>query len=153
MKRECPGTRYIVENTKHILAPFSVRTGLISKGKEGNGFPWGLVNKLRCSWGGYSVYSKGRRIWFTVACRRRKEMLKSVCNQIIHRPNECWGMVCYNLCWGWGSQAWHRRLDYSRLLGEHCGLLIPIEVIHCLMSWGLDPRHKPLVFASLWDET
>lgn len=26
------------------------------------------------------------------------EMLKSVCNQRVQRPNECWGMVCCSLC-------------------------------------------------------
>lgn len=26
-------------------------------------------------------------MWFTVACGRSKEMLKSVCNQVVKRPN------------------------------------------------------------------
>lgn len=42
-------------------------------------------------------------------------------------------------------------LDYSRLLGNIMGFLIPGEVTQCLMSGGLNLRHKALVFASLWD--
>lgn len=96
--------------------------GLISKGKEGIGFPGELVNRLRCSWSGYSVYSKGRRMWFTVACGRSEEMLKSVCNQVVQRPNECWGMVCCSLCCGWRNHTWQRRLGCSRLLGGTSGI-------------------------------
>lgn len=126
--------------------------GLVSKGKKNNGFPWGLVNKLRYSWGGYSVYLKGRRTWFTVACRRSKEMLKSVCNQIVQCPNKCWGMVYCSLCWGWRNQAWQWRLDCCRLLGEHQGLSDSKRGNSLSNIRKMDLRHKSLVFASLWDE-
>ena len=110
VKCECPEKPvYAGKYEAHFWLPFVWGPGLFSKGREGNGFPWGLVNKLRGSWGGYSVYSKGRRIWFTVAWRS-KEMLKSVCN---HGPNECWGMVCCSLCCRWRNQACQWRLDIA----------------------------------------
>ena len=41
----------------------------------------------------------------------------------------------------------------TRLQPATRGFLIPGEVTHCLMPGDLDLRHRPLVFASLWDET
>lgn len=41
----------------------------------------------------------------------------------------------------------------TRLQPATRGFLIPREVTHCLMPGGLDLRRRPLVFASLWDET
>lgn len=56
---------------------------LISKGREHNGVPWGLVSCASGAAEVATVFTPERRVWFLVTWRRSGGMLKSVCNQTV----------------------------------------------------------------------
>lgn len=132
MKCECPGNP--VYSGKYEAYSGSLQC----KDKESNGFPWGLVNKLSCSWGGCSVYSKGRRMQFTVAWRRSRDV--EICLQSESSAPQ----------WVLGDGVLQPLLKVKKpgpvaktsLSPATRGFLVPGEVTHCLMPGGLDLRRR-----------
>lgn len=93
MKCECPG------NPVHS-GKYEAHSGSLQcKDKESNGFPEGLLTNSVAAEVAVVFTPKegeGSSLWHGGGV----EMLKSVCNQRVQRPDECWGMVCCSLCSG-----------------------------------------------------
>lgn len=87
--------------------------GLISKGHEHNGVPWGLVSCTSGAAEVATVFTPERRVWFLVAWRRSRGMLKSSSNQTV-QCSVSLGVMCSA---SGRSRAWQQSKLYPTVNG------------------------------------
>lgn len=136
----CPGKPAHSGKSEAHSGSLCCEDTLISKSCEHNGVPWGLVSCASGAAEVTTVFTPERRVWFLVAWRRSRGMLKSVCNQTIHCSVSL-GVMCSA---SGRSRAWQQSKLYPT--GEWLCQISWVQDNSLLIAWDALKSFIPTKF-------